>query len=124
MTDRKPRILIAEDFEDNRIALRLMLNAAGYDASEAADGRAALIAAQQHHPDLILMDISLPELDGLEATRALRAQAAFAQLPIIILSAHDTDELRRDAAEAGSTDYVVKPFEFDDLRRVIEQHLA
>lgn len=124
MTDRKYRILIAEDFEDNRIALKLMLKMAGFDPLEAEDGQRAVELVRQQAPDLVLMDISLPILDGLQATRAIRAEAAFQQLPIIIVSAYDTEETRAQARQAGGTDYISKPIEFDNLKSIILRHLA
>lgn len=124
MTDRKYRILIAEDFEDNRIALKLMLKMAGFDPLEAEDGQRAVELVRQQAPDLVLMDISLPILDGLQATRAIRAEAAFQHLPIIIVSAYDTEETRAQARQAGGTDYISKPIEFDNLKSIILRHLA
>ena len=124
MTAKKHRILIAEDFEDNRIALKLMLKLAGFEALEAADGQQAIEVTQRDRPDLILMDISLPTIDGLQATRTIRSNADFQQLPIIIFSAHDSAESRDEAQEAGGTSYLTKPIEFEELRKVIEWHLA
>ncbi|MDX2033314.1 MAG: response regulator [Blastocatellia bacterium] len=124
MTDRKYRILIAEDFEDNRIALKLMLKMAGFDPLEAEDGQRAVELVREQAPDLVLMDISLPILDGLQATRAIRAEAAFQRLPIIIVSAYDNEETRAQARQAGGTDYISKPIEFDNLKSIILRHLA
>lgn len=124
MTEKQPHILIAEDFEDNRIALKLMLKLAGFDTCEAEDGPQAVAMVRREKPDLVLMDISLPGLDGLEVTRQLRAEAEFAQLPIIIISAYD-DQINRDQAQAaGGTAYLSKPIEFDQLRALIAQHLG
>ncbi len=124
MTERKYRILIAEDFEDNRIALKLMLKMAGFEPLEAEDGQRALELARQQAPDLVLMDISLPLLDGLQATRAIRAEPGLQRLPIIIVSAYDSEETRAQARQAGGTDYISKPIEFDDLKAMIMRHLA
>jgi CheY-like chemotaxis protein len=120
----KKRILIAEDFEDNRIALKLMLNLAGYEAIEAVDGQEAVHRTIDDKPDLILMDISLPIIDGLQATRAIRVHAEFSQLPIVIVSAHDSEETRNEARDAGGTGYLTKPIEFEDLKNLIERLLA
>jgi CheY-like chemotaxis protein len=124
MINKKNRILIAEDFEDNRVALKLMLKLAGYDPLEAEDGQQAVELTEREHPNLVLMDISLPLLDGLQATRAIRANPRFQDLPIIIVSAHDSDQSREEARQAGGTGYVTKPIEFEDLKRVIEGQLA
>ncbi|MGH9936421.1 MAG: response regulator, partial [Blastocatellia bacterium] len=77
MTERKPRILIAEDFEENRIALKLILKHTGFDVIEAEDGRQAVEAVRREKPDLVLMDITLPVIDGLQATREIRSDEKF-----------------------------------------------
>src|SRR5262245_25980947 len=120
MTSKKHRILIAEDFEDNRIALKLMLKLAGFEVLEAVDGQQAIEVTEHEKPDLVLMDISLPGIDGLEATQAIRSNAEFQQLPIIIVSAHDTEQTKDEARDAGGTGYLTKPIEFEELKRVIE----
>lgn len=124
MASKPPRILIAEDSDENRIALMLMLQLVGYAPIEARDGAQALAATRRLRPDLILMDISLPGIDGLEATRALRAEEDFRALPIIVISAHD-DQASRDAARhAGANDFLSKPIEFEEIRKLIERHLG
>ena len=124
MTEKQTRILIAEDFDDNRVALKLMLQLAGFSVLEARDGTQAVEIARREKPDLVLMDISLPGLDGLEATRQLRADAAFGQLPIIIISAYDDQGKLDQAQAAGGSDYLSKPLEFEKLRAMIARHLA
>ena len=123
MTSKKHRILIAEDFEDNRIALILMLKLAGYEPLEAIDGQQAIDVIEREKPDLVLMDISLPTIDGLQATRTIRSNAEFQKLPIIIVSAHDNEQTRNEAEEAGGTNYITKPIEFEELKKVIVEHL-
>jgi CheY-like chemotaxis protein len=121
MNEYPYRILVAEDHEDNRVALKLMLQLSGYQVLEAADGNEAIEIAGRNKPDLILMDISLPLIDGLKATRELRDQAQ--KMPIIIVSAYDNEEARENALRAGGTDYVSKPIHFDDLKTLIEHYL-
>ena len=118
--EKKSRILIAEDFEENRTALTLMLKYAGFDVIEVENGRQAIEAVRQEEPDLVLMDVTLPVVDGLQATREIRSDERFERLPIIILSAHDSDEIRRQAAEAGGSEYISKPFEFAELKKLID----
>src|SRR6185503_4237536 len=96
MTDPKARILVAEDMADSRRPLVLMLKLAGFACLEADNGRTAIELALREKPDLILMDLSLPEVDGLQAVRELRA--AGATMPIIIVSGYD-DETNRDQAQ-------------------------
>jgi two-component system cell cycle response regulator DivK len=123
-TTAKPhRILIAEDLDENRIALKLMLKLAGFEPLEACDGEQAIEIARRERPDLVLMDISLPIIDGLQATRELRADAELRQLPIIIVSAYDNPETRDEACASGGTDYISKPIEFDQLKEMIEMYL-
>ena len=120
MMEKKSRILIADDFEELRTALTLMLKYAGFDVIEVENGRQAIEAAHQEEPDLILMDVTLPVVDGLQATREIRSEEKFERLPIIILSAHDNEEIRRQAAEAGGSEYLSKPFEVAELKKLID----
>lgn len=120
MMEKKSRILIADDFEELRTALTLMLKYAGFDVIEVENGRQAIEAAHQEAPDLILMDVTLPVVDGLQATREIRSDEKFERLPIIILSAHDSDEIRQQAAEAGGSEYISKPLEFAELKKLID----
>src|SRR5262245_46514768 len=120
MTEIKPRILIAEDFEDNRVALKLILKHTGFDVIEAQDGQQAIEAVRREEPDLVLMDLTLPVIDGLQATREIRSDVKFERLPIIIVSAHDDDEVRRQAALAGGSGYISKPIQIEELKKLIE----
>ncbi len=124
MVGRSYRILIAEDFEENRTALKLMLKLAGFDVLEASDGQEALDITRRLRPDLVLMDITLPVVDGLQATRELRCNEEFKQLPIIIISGYDNPETRDEASSAGGTDFMSKPIEFDELKKLIEMRLS
>src|SRR5215510_2070775 len=120
MTEKKLRILIAEDFEENRVALKLILKHTGFDVIESQDGQQAIEAVRREKPDLVLMDITLPVIDGLQATREIRNDEKFERLPIIIISAHDDDEVRRQADEAGASGYISKPVEIEELKKLIE----
>ena len=124
MSAKPSRILIAEDLDENRIALKLMLKLAGFEPLEASDGEQALEMVRRERPDLVLMDISLPILDGLQATRKLRADTGLEQLPIIIVSAYDSPETRDEARASGGTDYISKPIEFDQLKEMIVKYLT
>jgi two-component system, cell cycle response regulator DivK len=124
MSAKPSRILIAEDLDENRIALKLMLKLAGFEPLEASDGKQALEMVRSERPDLVLMDISLPIIDGLQATRKLRADTGLEQLPIIIVSAYDSPETRDEARASGGTDYISKPIEFDQLKEMIVKYLT
>src|SRR5919112_3472463 len=97
----KPRILLIEDNELNRDMLRRRLERRGYAVAEAVEGRAGLAAAKASPPDLVLMDLRLPDVDGREVTRRLRAEAATASVPVIALTAHAMEGDREAALEAG-----------------------
>ena len=124
MTEKLRRILIADDDDDNRIPLKLMLKMNRYDVLEARDGQEAIDRIRRDKPDLVLMDITLPILDGLEATRLIRREAEFQTLPIIFISGYENQETLDRVKACGGTGYISKPIEFDDLKQMIETHLA
>jgi CheY-like chemotaxis protein len=111
-----PKILLIEDNEMNRDMLSRRLAMRGFDVVVAIDGSSGAAAATGEQPDLILMDVSLPDMDGLEVTRRLRAQPATAAIPVIALTAHSMEADRRHAIEAGCQDYDTKPV---DLTRLL-----
>ena len=113
-------ILLVEDNEMNRDMLSRRLRRKGYEVALAVDGAQGVAVASERQPDLILMDMSLPVLDGWEATRALKADAATAPIPVIALTAHAMSEDRERALEAGCDDYDTKPVEFSRLTEKIE----
>ncbi len=104
------RILIVEDQEDNRAILRDLLSANGYDFTEATDGAAAVEAAELTRPDLILMDIQLPVMDGYEATRRIKTNPALKAIPVIAVTSYALSGEEGKAAAAGCDGYVAKPF--------------
>jgi len=114
------RILMVEDNEMNRDALSRRLERRGYEVVLAVDGKQGLILAQSAKPDLILMDLSLPEIDGWEATRCLKAASATAQIPLIVLSSHAMAGDREKALAAGCDDFDTKPVDFQRLLVKIE----
>jgi len=111
-------ILVVEDNDENWDMLSRRLHRRGYDVARAMDGVAAVAMAASAAPDLILMDMNLPVLDGWEATRRIRANAATHAIPIIALTAHAMSGDREKALEAGCDDYHTKPVE---LPRLLEQ---
>lgn len=115
-----PKILIVEDNQENRDALSRRLERRGYSVIIAADGRAGVTMAQEEHPDLILMDLNLPDVDGWEATRMIKASAETAAIPIIALTAHAIAGDEQRALQAGCNDYHSKPVEFPRLLGQIE----
>jgi two-component system cell cycle response regulator DivK len=113
--------LVVEDFEDSRFMMRRLLEMAGYNVLEASDGEQAVQMAVDSRPALILMDLSLPKLDGLAATRQIRQQKGLKRVPILAVSAHDSPESRNEALAAGCNEYVTKPIDFDQLHALLER---
>ena len=119
-----PKLLLVEDNEDNRDMLSRRLARKGYEVVCAVDGAEGVALAGSESPDLILMDMSLPLLDGWEATRQIKAADATRAVPIIALTAHAMAGDREKAVEAGCDDYDTKPVEFPRLLQKIETLLG
>ena len=117
------RILVVEDTPDNRQILRDLLTSAGYEVIEAFNGAEGVAAAIEHLPDLILMDIQLPVLDGYEATRRIKAHAATAKIPIIAVTSYALSGDEAKAREAGCDGYVAKPFSPRQLLAKVREFL-
>jgi two-component system, cell cycle response regulator DivK len=118
-----PTVMVVEDFEDNRFMMRRLLEMSGYRVLEAVNGEEAVELARRERPQLILMDLSLPQLDGLAATRRIREYADLRDVPIVAVSAHDTADFHADALAAGCNDYVTKPIDFDQLEALLTRLL-
>ncbi len=118
------RILVVEDTEDNRQILRDLLGAAGFEMIEAEDGAAGVAAAEREKPDLILMDIQLPVMDGYEATRRIKANAALKHIPIIAVTSYALSGDEEKARAAGCDGYVTKPFSPRQLLAKVREHLG
>jgi two-component system, cell cycle response regulator DivK len=119
----KKRILVIEDTEDNRQIIRDLLTSFDYELIEAADGAEGVAMAQKHHPDLILMDIQLPVVDGYEATRQIRAIPELARVPIIAVTSYALSGDDAKAREAGCDGYVAKPFSPRQLLAKVREFL-
>lgn len=117
------RILVVEDTEDNRKIIRDLLTAAGYDLIEALDGAEGVAVAQRERPDLVLMDIQLPVVDGYEATRRIRATPELARVPIIAVTSYALSGDEAKARAAGCDGYVAKPFSPRQLLAKIREYL-
>ena len=117
------KILVVEDTEDNRQILRDLLGMAGYDMIEANDGAEGVSQAAAHKPDLILMDIQMPVMDGYEATRRIKANPALRTIPIIVVTSYALSGDEDKARAAGCDDYITKPYSPRALLAKINQHL-
>jgi two-component system cell cycle response regulator DivK len=116
-------ILVVEDQEDNRRIMRDLLTSANYEVMEAVSGEEGVAAAETHRPDLILMDIQLPGLDGYEATRQIKAKPDLNHIPIIVVTSYALSGDDVKAFEAGCDGYVSKPFSPRDLLAKIREYL-
>ena len=120
----KPLVLVVEDHDDTRFMLRYLMEVRGCRVLEAVDGEEAVSLAESAHPDLILMDTTLPRLDGLMATQRIRGIASLHDVPIVFLSAQAHPDSRAHALETGGNDYLVKPPRLSDLESAVERHLG
>lgn len=113
-------VLVADDFEDTRHVMKLLLEMRGHAVVEAADGQQAVDHAMSRRPDLILMDLSMPVMDGFDATRRLRKQPETARIPIVALTAHAGDTAWRDRAlKSGCNECFSKPLDFESLEALL-----
>lgn len=115
----KPVILVAEDDDDARSMMRVMLELKGYEVIDAANGLQAVEVALTKFPDLILLDLQLPLLDGLTVTRNLRRHPKFKRVAIVVVSGHDVERHREPALEAGCNEYLSKPIDFERLDEIL-----
>ena len=109
------KVLVVEDFEDTRSLMRLELEQRGFRVVEATDGEQGVELALRESPDIILMDIGLPNIDGIEATRRIRQQDSMRDVLVVALTAHHETEYRAQALAAGCDAYLTKPVDFDWL---------
>jgi two-component system cell cycle response regulator DivK len=117
------KVLVIEDNEKNRYLISFILKGAGYEVVEAITGEAGVEMAIREHPDLVLMDIQLPGIDGYEATRRIRASPADDKIPIIALTSYAMTGDRERALAAGCTGYVEKPINPDTIMDEIQKYL-
>jgi len=119
-----PIILVIEDYSDSRTLLSSLLRGKGYKVVEARDGREGLLQANRVTPDLILMDLAMPEMDGVEATRRLRQRHTLSRTPIFAISAYVTDDVKHDALAAGCAEVFLKPLDIESLLGKIKATLG
>ncbi len=117
------RVLVIDDQEDNRYLVRRTLGRAGYEVIEATTGEEGITLAEMHRPDLILMDIQLPGLDGYEATRRIKANPALSRIPVIAVTSYALSGDDAKALAAGCDSYVSKPFSPRELLGKVQEYL-
>jgi CheY-like chemotaxis protein len=116
------KVLLVEDYEDSRIMMRHMIEQEGYSVIEAAGAYEAIEKAEQYHPDLILMDIGLPLLDGLSTATIIKGIKTLGQIPIVVVTAYrDVSDQARDA---GCSGVIYKPIDFPALKTILDFHLT
>lgn len=118
-----PKILVVEDNQDNREMVVKVLKFNGYQVVEAVDGEEAIEKAKAEHPDLILLDIFLPKMDGYEATRRLKGDTSLRNIPIIALTAHAMKGSMEEALAVGCDGYISKPIDVRELPKQIQHFL-
>ena len=114
-------VLVVDDFDDTRLMLRTWLKKKGFRVLEAGNGNEAVAAAARDHPDFIIMDVEMPELDGLDATRQIRELKQLPRVPIVAVSAYGAEQYREMALDAGCDAYVATPFDPDELETLIRK---
>lgn len=124
MAGNNKTVLLVEDNEDNLVIYSTILRHSGFEVIEARDGQAGIDTAKTRHPGLILMDVSIPLVDGWEATRRLKADPSTADIPIIALTAHALASDQLKAVEAGCDGYIAKPAEPRVVLAMVKQHLG
>ncbi|MGI8919481.1 MAG: response regulator [Pyrinomonadaceae bacterium] len=120
----KPVILVVDDFDDTRLLLRTWLERKGFEVIEAENGNEAVSQAETMRPNLIIMDLEMPELDGLAATRKIRAVKELEKVPVLAVSAYGAEQFRDDALAAGCDEYVSTPFEPEALEKLIRSFVS
>ena len=124
MTDKQPVVLVADDEEDIKVVLRMFLEAVGYEVVTAFDGLDALEQIKSAKPDVVLMDIMMPVIDGIEVVRQMKATPGIRDIPVVMLTAAAQSDMVERAIQAGAADYIVKPFEPEAVQRAIEKVLG
>lgn len=123
MTHFPKEILIVEDNEDNSLLVEKILNYYGFKTAVTSHGNDALLYCETHQPSLILMDLSLPDMDGMEVSRLLRKKPQYQHVPIIALTAHAMHGIQEMTQEAGLNDFLAKPFLPEDLINLVRKYL-
>ncbi|MDX6405839.1 MAG: two-component system, OmpR family, alkaline phosphatase synthesis response regulator PhoP [Blastocatellia bacterium] len=124
VVDALQTILLVEDFDDTRLMMRMWLTKNGYRVVEAETGEEAISVAQREQPDLIIMDVMMPGMNGLDATQRIREYQALSRTPIVAVSAYGANEYRSLAIDAGCNEYVSTPFDPDELAELIKDLIA
>ena len=123
MTRGQKKVLVVDDYDEIRLVTRRALESFGYEVIEASNGAEAVKMAQKETPDLILMDLSMPKMDGFATIHRLRRLLGLRDVPVIAVSAHTAREIREDALAAGCSDFITKPVRLEKLKSALERFL-
>ena len=123
VTRGQKKVLVVDDYDEIRLVTRRALESFGYEVVEASNGAEAVKVAQRETPDLILMDLSMPKMDGFATIHRLRRLLGLRNVPVIAVSAHTAKEIREDALAAGCSDYMTKPVRLEKLKAALERFL-
>jgi two-component system, cell cycle response regulator DivK len=118
------KIMVVEDFDDTRSMMKLTLELRGYDVVEAANGQEAVEIAEREQPDLILMDLDLPILDGIAAMHRIRKNVELQNVPVVAVTAYPLSYSRVKAFSEGCNEYLAKPIDFDELSSLLTRYLS
>ena len=119
----KPKVMVVEDYDDTRLLLRQALETRGYHVLEAINGQQAVDLAEREHPDLILMDLDLPILDGIDAAQRIRRQSQMDEVPIVAVTAYPLSYTRVKAFARGCNEYMAKPIDLKELEAILTRYL-
>lgn len=124
MSDKKPVIMVADDEEDIKVVLKMFLEAIGYEVVNAFDGLDAMEQMKANRPDLVLMDIMMPVIDGIEVVRQMKTDKNLREIPVIMLTAAAQSDMLQKALAVGAVDYISKPFEPEVVQIAIKKALS
>lgn len=124
MTDSPKKILVADDEEDIKVVLEMFLDAAGYEVYTSYDGLDTIEKVKEYMPDLVLMDIMMPIIDGIEVVRQMKENDDLKHIPVIMLTAASKSDMAEKAIAVGAVDYVAKPFEPEAIESIIKKTLS
>jgi two-component system cell cycle response regulator DivK len=120
---KKHTVMVVEDYDDTRLLLRQVLETRGYRVLEAINGQQAVDIAEREHPDLILMDLDLPILDGIAATQRIRQHAELTKVPIVAVTAYPMSYTHVKAFAKGCDEYMAKPIDLNELTELLNRYL-
>ena len=124
MDEKRKKILVVDDEETVLFVFTTHLNAAGYDVVTASSGKAGLAAVEQESPDLVLLDVMMPEMNGFAVCRAIRDNPAWKKLPVVMITGLHGEADAQEGRQSGATDFMTKPVDYDDLTKRVRKFIG